>query len=49
MQKIGIPWITVYAGGTIELDFDSNGIFTDHGIIVDINENGEFIDAKIVK
>lgn len=33
MQKIGIPWITVYIRETIELDFDSNGIFTDHGIM----------------
>lgn len=48
MQRIGIPWITVYADGNIELDFDSDGMFTDHGIVININEKGELIDAEIV-
>ena len=48
LQRIGIPDITIESDGVIRFMFDSDGIFSDHAIEVEINKNGEFINADIV-
>lgn len=48
LQRIGIPDITIEADGAIRLMFESDGIFTDHGIEIVIDKNGDFIRADIV-
>ena len=48
LQRIGISDITIESDGVIRLMFESHGIFTDHGIEVEINKNGDFVNADIV-
>lgn len=48
IQRIGNPDITIESDGAIHLLFDSDGIFTDHSVEVDIDKNGYFIGADIV-
>ena len=48
LQRIGISDITIESDGVIRFMFESDGIFTDHGIEVEINKNGDFVNADIV-
>lgn len=48
LQRIGISDITIEADGAVRLMFESDGIFTDHGIEIVIDKNGDFIKADIV-
>ena len=43
-----MPDITIKSDGEIRLMFDSAGIFSDHGIVVEIDKNGDFISTDIV-
>lgn len=49
MQRIGVPNITIEPNGAIRLMFNSDGIFTDHGIEVEIDKDEHFICADIVE
>lgn len=46
-QRIGVPLIIIYGNRAVELMFDSDNMFTDHSIVIDIDENGDFISADI--
>ncbi len=48
IQRIGMPDITIKSDGEIRLMFDSAGIFSDHGIVAEIDKNGDFISTDIV-
>lgn len=48
VQRIGVPDITVDIDGSVEVMFDSDGMFTDHSIVIDIDENGNFKKAGII-
>lgn len=48
IQRIGEPLsIDINEDGTVEVRFGSDEMFTDHGIVVEIGENGEMKDAGI--
>ncbi len=47
VRRIGIPLITIYPEGSMSLMFESDGMFTDHVITVEINASGEIEEAKI--
>lgn len=44
---MGIPVLIIDKRGTVEAMFDSDNMFTDHSIVVDIDENGNFKSAAI--
>lgn len=48
VQRIGVPDITIDIDGSVEVMFDSDGMFTDHSIVIDIDENGNFKKAGII-
>lgn len=47
IQRIGVPSLYINEGGSVEVRFDSDEMFTDHGILVEIDENGEMNGATI--
>ncbi|MDE7366924.1 MAG: DUF2262 domain-containing protein, partial [Lachnospiraceae bacterium] len=47
IQRIGVPSLDINEGGSVEVRFDSDEMFTDHGILVEIDENGEMNGATI--
>lgn len=48
IQRIGNPDITIEPSGTVRFMFNSDEIFTDHGIEAVVDRNGNFISADIV-
>lgn len=48
IKRIGMPSITVNENGTVEVSFDSDNMFTDHSIVIYVDENGIFEEADIV-
>lgn len=47
IRRMGIPVLIIDKRGTVEAMFDSDNMFTDHSIVVDIDENGNFKSAAI--
>lgn len=47
-QRIGVPDITIDTDGTVQLMFDSDDMFTDHSIVIEIDENGNYANADII-
>lgn len=47
IQRIGVPEILIHLDGMVEIRFETNHMFTDHCIVVYIDENGKFHDATI--
>ena len=47
IQRIGVPSLDINEDGSVEVRFDSDEMFTDHGILVEIDENGEMNGATI--
>lgn len=47
IHRIGWPSIHIYEDGTVEVRFDSDEMFTDHEIVLTINEHGEMKGATI--
>ena len=47
IQRIGVPSLYINEDGYVEVRFDSDEMFTDHGILVEIDENGEMNSATI--
>ncbi len=48
VQRIGVPDIMIDIDGSVEVMFGSDGMFTDHGTIIRIDENGNLLNADIV-
>lgn len=48
IQRLEVPNITVYEEGMVTFMFDSDEMFTDHGIEVYIDESGAVCRADIV-
>ncbi len=48
IQRIGAPDITIDTNGAVKLYFNSDNMFTDHSIEVNIGENGNFLSTDIV-
>lgn len=47
MQRIGVPMLVIDTNGAIAVMFDSDNMFTDHIIVIKIDANGNFKEAKI--
>lgn len=47
IHRIGWPSIHIYEDGTVEVRFDSDEMFTDHEIVLTIDEHGEMKGATI--
>ncbi len=47
IKRIGIPVIEIYQDSSVSLMFDSDGMFTDHVITLEIDANGEFEEVKL--
>lgn len=48
IRRMGVPDITIDIDGSVEAMFDSDGMFTDHSIVIYIDENGCLLSADIV-
>ena len=48
IQRIGTPGIIINADGSIVFTFDSDEMFTDHGIEIYIDENDNITGSDIV-
>lgn len=48
IQRISMESITIYENGAVELMLYGDNMFTDHSIMIDIDEHGNFTGADIV-
>lgn len=46
-KHISVGFICVEDNGTIEIDMDLDGLFTDHGFMISIDENGNITDGGL--
>ena len=46
-QRICVMGINIDLDGSIEVELDNDEMFTDHCIVIDIDENGNFVSADI--
>lgn len=47
IQRIGVPGIVIRPDGEVEAWFESDGMFTDHAIVVEIDKNGNFGEVNL--
>lgn len=46
-KHISVAYIHVEDDGTINIDMELDGLFTDHGFMIDIDENGNITDGAL--
>lgn len=47
-QRICVMNINIEPDGSVEVELDNDDMFTDHSIVIDIDEDGNFVSADIV-
>ena len=47
-QRIRVMEINIDPDGAVEVELDNDEMFTDHSIVIDIDEDGNFVSADIV-
>lgn len=47
IQRIDVPMLIIDTDGSVAVMFESDNMFTDHAIVINIDANGNFIEAKI--
>ena len=47
-QRIRVTEINIDPDGVVEVELDNDEMFADHSIVIDIDENGNFVSADIV-
>ena len=47
IQRIGVPGIVIHPDGKVEAWFESDGMFTDHAVVVEIDKNGNFGEVNL--
>lgn len=48
IERISMQSITIYENGAVEVMLDGDNMFTDHSIMIDIDEHGNFTGVDIV-